>query len=193
MTCSTVAEQTPDVASQISMTEAPGLITVQPGGSVVSEERDAEIMSLQLGSCLSFVAYDPQSCVGGMTHCLLPDSREGWPENGDMGWYVDTALPDFLGKLERLGADAGRLEIAVVGGARIADELLADGADMIGPRNVEAARMALERHRLHLRAAWTGGRRGRSVRLFVRNGRVEIKTASGPTTVLMGSVDRSDR
>jgi chemotaxis protein CheD len=152
----------------------------------VSDDPEAVLTCLGLGSCVSFIAHDPVRGSGGVTHCVLPDSSEG-RQDGRRGRYVDTALPALIEKLSSIGSDVSRLNIAIVGGARMLKSPHALEMDVIGERNVRAARAALERCGLHLQRASIGGRRGRTVRLFVRTGRVEVKTVSGPTIVLMGS------
>jgi chemotaxis protein CheD len=56
----------------------------------------------------------------------------------------------------------------------------------IGARNEIAVRAALARARVAVAAAATGGRRGRTVRVCVREGSVTVKEAGGEAVTLLG-------
>jgi chemotaxis protein CheD len=101
---------------------------------------------------------------------MLPDS-EGRPSDRP-GKYGDHAVPELLARLGALGVRPPGLDAIVVGGA----QMFADAPGMaIGARNEAAVRAALERARVPVTAAATGGSNGRTVRVHVATGIVTVR------------------
>lgn len=82
-----------------------------------------------------------------------------------------------------------RLEAVIVGGAQMFALGRGSGQD-IGARNQVAVRAELDRLRIPVRAAATGGGKGRSMRVTVPDGEVVFREAAGqPITLLDASAD----
>ena len=82
------------------------------------------------------------------------------------------------------GAILRRLDAVMAGGARMFEL----GQMDIGARNAAAVKAMLARSGLRIRAAETGGNRGRTLRLTVGEFRVTVKEAGGqPVTLFEGS------
>jgi chemotaxis protein CheD len=110
---------------------------------------------------------------------VLPaaEGREGAP-----GRFADTAVPALLDGVLGLGARKARLEAVLVGGANMF--WLGGHGLEVGQRNEAAVREQLQRLRVPVAAADTGGVHGRTVRVSLASGTVTSKAAGGPETVL---------
>lgn len=49
--------------------------TVDISAMVVTDKADDVLVTYSLGSCIGVALYDPEACVGGMIHCMLPLSK----------------------------------------------------------------------------------------------------------------------
>lgn len=126
-----------------------------------------------LGSCVAVTFHCPARRIGGMFHALLPraaDYLRGDPTR-NAHKFVDSAIRAVLGDLDRLGVRRPGLEAKVFGGSSGAID---DGIG-VGRRNVEVAFEALERNRVHIKAADVGGRLGRKVLFMTHTGDVYVK------------------
>lgn len=149
----------------------------------VSADETAILACLGLGSCIAVAAYDPLKKLAGMAHCVLPYSSAGAGEPRPAR-YVNRAIPLLLQEMDRAGAEKERLVIKLAGGARVLRGRGFEHSDGIGRKNVEAAREVIERLGLTVASHDTGGDCGRTVRLYVADGRLEISTIQTTQTVL---------
>jgi chemotaxis protein CheD len=155
-------------------------IAVGLGELAITADPSAVIVAFGLGSCVGIVAYDPVNRVGGMLHAMLP-SAAGRNANGDRGRtkFVDTGFEEMLARLTAAGARRERLIWRLAGGAQM---LTAPGLTdrfNIGRQNVAAALDILARERFRLAGADSGGHEGRTVRLYMSDGRVTVRKVSG--------------
>ena len=130
------------------------------------------LVSLGLGSCIGLALLDRRASVAGLAHVVLPaaEGREGAP-----GKFADTAVPVLLDAVLGLGARRMRVEAVLVGGASMFS-FGGNGLE-VGQRNDAAVRDELDKLRIPVAAADTGGSRGRTVRVDVRTGIVTAKAA----------------
>jgi chemotaxis protein CheD len=144
---------------------------------------EGTLYSIALGSCVAIVLYDAASRVGGLAHVLLPEPEGG--RNGDnAARYPRTAVPALLDRMLALGADRARITGRLAGGASMFASLLPKGAVTIGRRNVDAARDALAAAGVPLVGEDVGQEHGRSVYLYLADGRVEVRSLARGTRVL---------
>jgi len=137
-------------------------------GEFAVEKNPAILVTLGLGSCVGVCIRDPIARVGGMVHVMLPDSG-GKPANTP-GKFADTGIDVVVEKLLELGAQRGKLEAKIAGGAS-----MFQSAMDIGARNVEAVKKALQRHGIKLLAEDTGGNKARSIEYDVETGKLLIR------------------
>lgn len=155
-------------------TDRTGRIVLGLGEWHVSADPASTLVCLGLGSCVALCAYDPIAKVAGMAHMVLPDSSMA--RNGAGGpRFVDVAVPLVLDTMAESGALRTRIRVQLVGGAHVLQATTA--GPQIGDRNVEAAIRALTRRNLHAKYEHTGGTHGRTVKLAVDGGNVEVATA----------------
>ena len=146
----------------------------------VTAEADVHLVCLGLGSCVALCLHDPISRVGGMAHMVLPDSTM-WRPSESVAKFVDLAVPLLLREMNAAGAVVRRLTADVVGGATMLTAATGrSGPDQVGPRNTLAALAALRAHGRPVRIEDTGGSHGRTVRLNVASGELEVLTGGRP-------------
>jgi chemotaxis protein CheD len=156
------------------------------GEMAVSSETSDELLALGLGSCIGLALIDPVAGVAGLAHVVLPVSggRADQP-----GKYADLAVPELIQRMRLAGATERRLEAVLAGGAR----MFAVGELDIGARNGVAVRTALATARVPVRAAATGGDRGRTVRLAVGPCTVTVREVGGEVVTLFDGSARASR
>lgn len=139
----------------------------------VSNCPDDVLITYSLGSCVGLTLFDPQACVGGMIHCMLPLSkidRDKAREKPCM--FTDTGVPALLQAVLDLGAHKRNLVAKVAGAARLLDE---KGTFKIGERNYIVLRKVLWKNNMLIAAEDTGGTLARTMTLYMRNGATTIK------------------
>jgi len=136
----------------------------------------AVLRTTGLGSCVGLTLYDAELRLAGMAHIMLPTSDIAREGQLNLAKYADTAVPELIRRLESKGMTMRRLVAKMAGGAQMF--AFAGGADTmrIGPRNVEATKLALARYGIPLTAEDTGGNYGRTVELDSRNGLFTIRS-----------------
>ena len=146
----------------------------------VSKRTGEELVARGLGSCIGLALIDRSSGVAGMAHIVLPESNGS---NHEPGKFADLAVPALVAQMQKAGAVTRRLEAVLAGGARMFEL----GEMDIGARNSAAVKAGLSRAGLRVRAADTGGNRGRTMRLTVGDFEVTVKEAGGqPVTLYDG-------
>ena len=146
------------------------------GEWAVTDDPGRELVCLGLGSCVAFCVHDASVGAAGMAHMVLPDSTNGKP-GGAAAKFVDLAIPLVLKEMEALGATRSKMKIHLAGGAQMLHGASFTDTMLIGKRNAEAARETLKRLGLRITSEDTGGDSGRTVRLAVASGQLDISTA----------------
>jgi chemotaxis protein CheD len=148
-----------------------------------AERGDAVIVTLGLGSCVAIMLYDGQAHAGAMAHVLLP-SKSLARDLGNPAKFPETAVPMLVTRLTQLGAEPRRLVAKLAGGASMFAQLMTPGTVQMGERNVAAAHDALRRAGIPLVREAVGGGAGRSVRFYVSDGRVEVRSVGADAVVI---------
>ncbi|MCW2977705.1 MAG: CheD, stimulates methylation of protein [Actinomycetia bacterium] len=148
------------------------------------------LASIGLGSCIGLALLDGTRPLVGLAHIMLPNS------NGDAdapaGKFADRAVPTLLEEMVAMGAIRSRLHAVLVGGAQMFSFGGTSGLD-IGRRNEEATREALALAGVPVRAAATGGNKGRTVRVHVETGLVTVKEPAAPEFDLYATAAKAGR
>jgi chemotaxis protein CheD len=159
---------------------------VRMGELAVSADPAAHLVTIGLGSCIGVVIVDRLRRVAGLAHVMLPQARAGHAEAlaaSARGKYADLAVPALVDAMLAAGARRLGLQVALVGGARMFGA--GSGTLDVGARNEAAVRDALTVARLRVRAAATGGGKGRTVRVGVGSGQVLVRMAQRADELLM--------
>ena len=154
---------------------------VRMGDLAVSSVPGHVLVSLGLGSCIGLALIDRRMGIAGLAHIVLPQSDGHAQENPRK--FADVAVPALLTELEDVGARKFRLEAVIVGGASMF-AVNAAGLE-VGQRNESAVRDLLEKLRIPVVAAATGGNRGRTVRVDVSSAAVTVREAGGKDSELL--------
>ncbi len=155
---------------------------VQIGEMAASDSPTDVLVAYGLGSCVAVCLYDPVAQIGGMLHAMLPTAPNGRPV-GNPTKFVDQGVPLLLESLLELGARRIRLIAKLCGGAQMVGSESSKTLN-IGRLNVQAVEAALEAARLKIHAQSTGGRCGRTVKFYLADGAVTVRTLQQGEQVL---------
>jgi chemotaxis protein CheD len=133
------------------------------------------LITVGLGSCIAIVLHDPDARVGGLAHVLLPSPGLS-KQDGNLAKSPHTAVPRLLELMAGRGAGPRRITARLAGGASMFAALAPPGTIQMGERNVVASRQVLNAHGIPLVAEAVGGDFGRTVRLDVSAGSLEIRS-----------------
>ena len=153
-----------------------GEIIVRVADLRVGSNQDI-LVTIGLGSCVAVVLHDPVARVGGLAHILLPSPALGRKDDSPAK-FPQTAVPRLLELMAQLGANARRVSARLAGGASMFAGLAAPGTIQMGERNTVACRQVLIQLGVPIAAQATGGDYGRTVKLWVTDGRVEVSSVS---------------
>jgi chemotaxis protein CheD len=141
------------------------------------------LVTIGLGSCVAILLHDAVAKVGGLAHILLPSpglSRK----DGNPAKFPQTAVPRLLELMATSGASPRRITARLAGGASMFAALAPPGTIQMGERNVVASREVLNGHGIPLVSEAVGGDFGRTVRLQVACGTVQVSSlAHGSQTI----------
>jgi chemotaxis protein CheD len=136
-----------------------------------------QLVTIGLGSCIAIVLHDPAARVGGLAHVLLPSPALSRPD-GNPAKSPHTAVPRLLELMAERGASRRRMTARLVGGASMFAGLAPPGTIQMGERNVVASRQVLNTHAIPLVGESVGGTFGRSIRLDVSAGTLEVRSVA---------------
>jgi chemotaxis protein CheD len=135
------------------------------------------LVTIGLGSCVAVMLHDPVAKVGGLAHVLLPSPALSRRDESPAK-FPQTAVPKLLELMTQLGANTRRVSARLAGGASMFASLAAPGTIQMGERNTVACRQVLIQHGVPIAGQATGGDYGRTVKLWVADGRVEVSSVS---------------
>jgi chemotaxis protein CheD len=138
---------------------------------------DDVLVTQGLGSCVAILLYDAEARIGGMAHVLLPSPALSRMD-ANPAKFPQSAIPRLLELMAADGAQTRRFSARLAGGARMFAALAPPGTIHMGERNLVAARQVLQSHGVPLVGEAVGGDFGRTVRLTVNDGRVEVITVA---------------
>jgi chemotaxis protein CheD len=141
------------------------------------------LVTIGLGSCVAIVLYDATARVGGLAHVLLPTPALS-RQDSNPAKFPQTAVPLLLEQMGQHGASIRRISARLIGGASMFSGLGAPGTIQMGERNVVASRQTLHQHSVAIVGEATGGDFGRTVRLWVVDGRVEVSSVAHGVQIL---------
>ena len=157
---------------------------VTMGEIVVSADPADVLVAYGLSSCIAVCLYDPIARVGGMLHSVLPAQAQNNGGAGKPAWGVEQGVPLLVRAVTGRGANKLWLKVTLCGGGRVLVLPGCENSVTIGQLNIQAARTALRAAGFFNWREVVGGQVGRTVRLYLADGRVTIKEAGQPERVL---------
>lgn len=134
----------------------------------------AELLATySLGSCIGLTLFDPLVRVGGMVHCMLPDSSlDPQKALASPAMFVDTGVRSLIEAMCAKGAHVCRLVACAAGAAAPSDS---QGHFNIGKRNRQAVLAVLATSGVTVHAEDTGGAIARNLYLHMQTGRSYVR------------------
>lgn len=154
-------------------------IVASLGEIKVSTDPETTLSCLGVGSCIALCMYDPETNVAGMAHIVLPKSNEGARDRENATKYADIAIPELLHVMRSNGAVRSRLVTKIAGGSQMFKAASTNNFDT-GARNIEAVKNVLADEVIKISGEDVGGNKGRTVRMNVSSGVVQVKSVGGP-------------
>lgn len=151
-------------------------IYVQPGEShLVSEPA---VLRTVLGSCVGVTFLVPRLGAAGLCHPMMPRCPPAQlarltVRNGRR--YVDFAIRDMAGQLDRLGATRTEAVVKVFGGNDVLTVADNDSRKTIGEQNSEAALRVLAEEGFRVSASCLGGDTGVHITFETATGEVLLR------------------
>ena len=148
-------------------------IGVGLGEIAVSQNRDQILVAFGLGSCVGIGAYDPVKGVAGLLHAVLPEPLNG--SDVESTKYVKNGIIKLFEQMEDLGAKKDRLIVRMAGGANMLTSPGLSKTFDIGTRNIAVAEKVLGEQKIKLISQSVGGNTGRTLRVYVSDGKMTIR------------------
>ncbi|MDR4507011.1 MAG: chemotaxis protein CheD [Candidatus Brocadiaceae bacterium] len=153
------------------------IITVGVGDLKIA--KSPHLLKTLLGSCIGIVLHDHVNKVGGILHIMLP-----FPKGDDskITKYADPGLPYFIQQmLTRAGSHRSSIFAKIFGGAK----MFQTKGDLfnIGDENEAAVRRILQKERIQIVAAKTGGVKGYNIVYDTESGEVSCRVFGDPVMV----------
>ncbi len=139
--------------------------------------REDVLVTVGLGSCVAIMLYDPTAKIGGLAHILLPSPALA-RRDANPAKFPQTAVPLLVELMAAQGASVRRMIARLAGGASMFASLAPSGTIQMGERNVVASRQVLNQSGIALVGEAVGGDYGRTVRLRVADGQVEVSSVA---------------
>jgi chemotaxis protein CheD len=131
-----------------------------------------------LGSCVGICLYDKQLKIGGLSHIMLPESSMFSKNDINRMKFADTAIPDLVQELLKLGADRRRLTAKIAGGAQMFEVQAGSLVGTIGDRNAASVKSTLHSLKIPILAEDTGLNYGRTVYFDLDTGIMKVQSLS---------------
>jgi len=159
-------------------------IKIGPGEHHVTRRRQDMILTV-LGSCVSACIRDPVARVGGMNHYMLPSSEDGlWDGGARSMRFGSVAMEQLVNDVVAMGGQRERLEVKLVGGARMFD------FDVdVGDRNCLFGLDFIRQAGLSLVSTDLRGTEARQVHYMPCEGRLWVKSLSRTELDTVGPED----
>ncbi len=168
-------------------------IFLQPG-DLYFGDRDTRIRTV-LGSCVSLTFWHPGAQLGGMCHYMLPSrtfERRKEPNAQLDGRYADEAVLLLMRQIGASGISPREYEVKLFGGGNMFPGR-GGSKDHVGSKNVESARMLVQKHGFRCVAEHLGGHGHRNVVFDIWSGDVWVKHAMLDSNEAQGGSAGIDR
>lgn len=150
---------------------------VNVGISDLSISKSPNILRTTLGSCVGIVLYSPEAKIGAISHIMLAKDPMGKDKLKSPGKYGETALPLLIKMMEDEGCKLGSYSARIFGGASMFKNITSPFLNNIGEGNIIIVKEFLNQRKIPLIFEDVGGHDGRTISLYLDDGRVLLKKA----------------
>jgi chemotaxis protein CheD len=147
-------------------------------GSYKVSKNPSILTCIGLGSCLAIALYDRKRRIGGLTHSMLPQYKDG-RDRSNPAKYVDTSIFLMVDDLVQLGSNKSALNAKIVGGSQMF-QFQHQGILDIGKRNIKIAKETLKEEGIPIVASDVGGNKGRTITFKMKTGKINISINGKP-------------
>lgn len=134
-----------------------------------------KLITAGLGSCIGICIYEKKKKFASLAHIMLPSSLQA-KNAQNKAKFADTALELVLQEMAKHGANRANLVAKIAGGAQMFKFSGSSDILKIGERNARAVEENLDKHRIKLLAADTGGNYGRTITFDPETGELLVRT-----------------
>lgn len=145
-------------------------------------QREGELVTYALGSCVGIFLYDPVIKLAALVHVMLPLNMETGRTSPLK--YADTGIRETLRRMESMGARRSRIVAKMAGGARMFETPGCGSLGNIGQRNIESAHLTLKRENIRLLKEDVGGTVARTMLVDAATGVGRIRSYNRPEQIL---------
>lgn len=156
-------------------------------GEVKFSQNEDILVCYGLGSCVGVVIYDTYIKIAAMAHIVLPTDPKADQNTQTTSYfavdisparYADSGMWYLFESLLKKGAQKNNLKAKIAGGASVLAIPIfdKDSNAEIGQRNLSVVKKVLGELKIPLVAEDIGGNKGRTMRFYNEDARVEIST-----------------
>lgn len=153
---------------------------IGPGTMSVSRNATDVFKTTKLTTGLVIVAYQANPLCAGVLHLVMPESKIVSVVDNPLK-YADTAIPEFLTKLEDSEFSLEKGIFLIIGGSQLFNFGGTTGNVLnVGLRNVIVSQAVLAKHHCNVVRTDTGGNRPRTVTVHLNNFNIGIEVPGQP-------------
>ena len=143
-------------------------------GELKTSNREEDVLiTYSLGSCVGLSLYDPRVKVGGLVHCMNPDSRvDAKKARTQPCLFTDLGVVALLESLFSKGASRRSLVAKVAGAACIHGR---SAGVNVGEKNYVVLRKVLWKNNILIAEQDVGGSFARTLSLYIGTGETRVK------------------
>ena len=150
-------------------------------GEIITGKGFDKLAAIALGSCVAVVIYDPKVKIAALAHVALPgelfnSNKTNSKRLDKPGRYADTAIPECIRILKKMGVTTNNLKAKIAGGSTMFGTKGLLGAGLkIGERNIMASKEHLKFNKVTLKSEEVGGTMSRTVNFDIENSKLTIR------------------
>lgn len=154
-----------------------GMIVVGISDFKTSTNPEEVFVTYALGSCVGICIRDKVTKIGGLSHIMLPYSKE-FKDFGEINRmkFADTAILDMFMQLRKMGAKPDNMVAKIAGGAQMFQSSIGGNMGNIGQRNVAYVKEVLKQLKVPIIAEDTGLNYGRTVYFYNETGTMKVQS-----------------
>lgn len=150
---------------------------INVGIAEITLSKSPNILRTTLGSCIGVVLYQPDAKIGAIAHIMLARDPIGRDKLKNPAKYGETALPRLIKIMEDEGCKLGSYSARLFGAASMFKNISSNFLQNIGENNISLVRDFLNERKIPILVEDVGGHEGRTISLFLDDGRVLLKKA----------------